>query len=50
MGRGIPSKLADTTKPGCIIKLLHLAQNVKTFLNFESKYTYSASLIERLKI
>jgi len=50
MGRGIPSKLADTTKPGCVTKVLHLAQNVKTFLNFESKYTYGTSLIEWLKI
>ena len=50
MGRGIPSKLADTTKPGCIIKLLHLAQNVKTFLNFGSEYTFSSSLIEWLEI
>ena len=50
MGRGIPSKLADTTKPGCAISLLHLAQNVKTFLNFESKYTCGTFLIEWLKI
>ena len=50
MGRGIPSKLADTTKPGCAEKILHLAQNVKSFLNFGSKYTYSIFLIEWLKI
>ena len=43
MGRGIPSKLADTTKPGCVDKILHVAQNVKTFLNFAFNYKYSTS-------
>ena len=43
MGRGIPSELADTTKPGCKSLLLHIAGNVKTFLNFESNYKYSTS-------
>ena len=50
MGRGIPSKLADTTKPGCTKIVLHLGQNVKTILNFESKYRSSTSLAEWLKI
>ena len=50
MGRGIPSELADTTKPGCVFVLLHIAQNVKTFLNLESKYIYSIFEIEWLKI
>ena len=43
MGRGIPSELADTTKPGCKNLLLHIAQNVKTILNFESNHKYSTS-------
>lgn len=43
MGRGIPSELANTTKPGCKILILHIAKNVKTFLNFESNYKYSTS-------
>ena len=43
MGRGIPSELADTTKPGCTGLILHIVQNVKTFLNFESNYKYSTS-------
>ena len=43
MGRGIPSELADTTKPGCKTFILHIVQNVKTFLNFESNYKYSTS-------
>ena len=43
MGRGIPSELADTTKPGCTIFIQHIAENVKTFLNFESNYKYSTS-------
>ena len=43
MGRGIPSELADTTKPGCKASILHIAKNVKTFLYFESKYKYSTS-------
>ena len=50
MGRGIPSELADTTKPGCVFVLLHIAQNVKTFLNLESNYIYSTPEIEWLKI
>ena len=50
MGRGIPSELADTTKPGCLFILLHIAQNVKTFLNLESNYIYSTPEIEWLKI
>ena len=43
MGRGIPSELADTTKPGCIVLILHIAQNVKTILNFDFDYKYSTS-------
>ena len=43
MGRGIPSELADTTKPGCTILILHIDENVKTILNFESNYKYSTS-------
>lgn len=50
MGRGIPSELADTTKPGCMFFIQHIGQNVKTFLNLESKYIYSTSEIEWLKI
>ena len=50
MGRGIPSELADTTKPGCMLLILHIGQNVKTFLNLESKYIYSTFEIEWLKI
>ena len=50
MGRGIPSELADTTKPGCVFVILHIAQNVKTFLNLESNYIYSTPEIEWLKI
>ena len=34
MGRGIPSELADTTKPGCTIMILHVVIIVKTNLNF----------------
>ena len=45
MGRGIPSELADTTKPGCKFLILHIAKIVKTFLNFESNYKYSTSQI-----
>ena len=43
MGRGIPSELADTTKPGCKLSILHIARNVKTFLNFEANHKYSSS-------
>ena len=50
MGRGIPSELADTTKPGCMSFLLDIGQNVKTFLNLESKDIYSTFEIEWLKI
>jgi hypothetical protein len=50
MGRGIPSELADTTKPGCMFFIQHIGQNVKTFLNLESKYIYGTSEIEWLKI
>ena len=50
MGRGIPSELADTTKPGCMFLIQHIGQNVKTFLNLESKYIYGTSEIEWLKI
>ena len=41
MGRGIPSELADTTKPGCKILILHIANNVKTILNFVTSYKCS---------
>ncbi len=43
MGRGIPSELANTTKPGCKILILHIAKIVKAILNFESNYKYSTS-------
>ena len=43
MGRGIPSELANTTKPGCKVLILHIAKNVKTILNFDLGYKYSTS-------
>ena len=50
MGRGIPSELADTTKPGCINKLLYIAIFVKTFLNFVESHKCSNPLSMQLKI
>ncbi|NCV18023.1 MAG: hypothetical protein EBW42_04410 [Rhodobacterales bacterium] len=50
MGRGIPSELADTTKPGCDIKLLYIAMFVKTFLNFVERHKCSNLLSMPLKI
>ena len=49
MGRGIPSELADTTKPGCII-ILYIAMFVKTFLNFVESHKCSNPLSMQLKI
>ena len=43
MGRGIPSELANTTKPGCNVLILHIAKNVKTILNFDFSNKYSTS-------
>ena len=50
MGRGIPSELADTTKPGCINDLLYIAMFVKTFLNFVEIHKCSNPLSMQLKI
>ena len=50
MGRGIPSELADTTKPGCISNLLYIAMFVKTFLNFVESHKCSNPLSMQLKI
>ena len=50
MGRGIPSELADTTKPGCISKVLYIAMFVKTFLNFVESHKCSNPLSMQLKI
>lgn len=50
MGRGIPSELADTTKPGCNTKLLYIAMFVKTFLNFVERHKCSNPLSMQLKI
>lgn len=50
MGRGIPSELADTTKPGCKTKLLYIAMFVKTFLNFVERHKCSNPLSMQLKI
>ena len=50
MGRGIPSELADTTKPGCINNLLYIAMFVKTFLNFVEIHKCSNPLSMQLKI
>ena len=50
MGRGIPSELADTTKPGCKIMLLYIAMFVKTFLNFVESHKCSNPLSMQLKI
>ena len=50
MGRGIPSELADTTKPGCINNLLYIAMFVKTFLNFVESHKCSNPLSMQLKI
>lgn len=50
MGRGIPSELADTTKPGCEAKLLYIAMFVKTFLNFVETYKCSNPQSMQLKI
>jgi len=47
MGRGIPSELADTTKPGCKKRILHIVIIVKTNLNFANNYKYSDSRIDR---
>lgn len=49
MGRGIPSELADTTKPGCISKVLYIAMFVKTFLNFVESHKCSNPLSMQLK-
>ena len=50
MGRGIPSELADTTKPGCINNLLYIAMFVKTFLNFVEIHKCSNPLSRQFKI
>ena len=50
MGRGIPSELADTTKPGCMNKILYIAMFVKTFLNFVERHKCSNPLSMPLKI
>jgi hypothetical protein len=50
MGRGIPSELADTTKPGCISNVLYIAMFVKTFLNFVESHKCSNPLSMQLKI
>ena len=50
MGRGIPSELADTTKPGCEAKLLYIAMFVKTFLNFVERHKCSNPLSMPLEI
>lgn len=50
MGRGIPSELADTTKPGCMYKVLYIAMFVKTFLNFVETYKCSNPQSMQLKI
>ena len=50
MGRGIPSELADTTKPGCISTVLYIAMFVKTFLNFVESHKCSNPLSMQLKI
>ena len=50
MGRGIPSELADTTKPGCINNLLYIAIFVKTFLNLVEIHKCSNPLSMQFKI
>ena len=50
MGRGIPSELADTTKPGCNLQILYIAMIVKTFLNFVESHKCSNRPSIQLKI
>ena len=50
MGRGIPSELADTTKPGCVFIVLYIAIIVKTFLNFVESHKCSKLPPTQLKI